>query len=208
MRMDLKNLARLRQLKINQPCHEDWNEMKGDEKRRFCGGCGCYVNNISEFDAGEAENLLNQTGRVCTRVISDPHRGILTKDGWVARVLTAGAVAVAMAGCAEEPVFIGEAAGSQPKPVVDDGKNVPTGPTNPTPPIMGEIAVPQQEPEIMTGIVAPADPVPPATEPDVTIGRVANPQALMGEVFDARLEPTLGKVVNPEMGTPPAYPPK
>ncbi|MBX3097422.1 MAG: hypothetical protein KF812_11215 [Fimbriimonadaceae bacterium] len=190
--MDLKKLTRLRQLRINQPCPEDWDAMEGDERRRFCSGCGCYVNNLSEMSADEAESLLQQTGRVCTRVLTDPRRGILTKDGWVSRVLTSGAVAAAMAGC--QTATTGEAVGVTTKPdstpVVDDGVDLPTGPTNPSPPIMGEIAVPMNEPLPTTGT--------PGTEPETRVGRAALPDYSMGDAAVSPPEATVGKIVEPE----------
>lgn len=103
----MSNFERLRQIKIANPCNENWDAMQGDDKKRFCAGCRCFVHNIGALSPEEAEAALNQPGRVCTRVVMDPERGVLTRSGWVSRLLVAGAVAVTVAGCASTPVEVG-----------------------------------------------------------------------------------------------------
>lgn len=73
--------------------------MEGDEQRRFCSGCGCFVNNLSEMTADESETLLSGSGRKCVRATVDAKHGILTKDGWIPRLLLAGAIATMAVGC-------------------------------------------------------------------------------------------------------------
>lgn len=91
--MELSKLSLLRQVEIQAPCPENWDAMTGDEARRFCAGCGCHVHNLAQIPAAEAEQLLTQPDRVCTRIVMDAKKGILTGDGWIPRLLAAGAIA-------------------------------------------------------------------------------------------------------------------
>lgn len=76
----------LSNIKIASPCSADWNEMVGDERRRFCGECKLNVYNLSGMSQREAENLLlNSEGRLCVRFYKRADGTILTKDcpvGW------------------------------------------------------------------------------------------------------------------------------
>ncbi len=78
----------LNNIKIASPCSADWNEMMGDERRRFCGECKLNVYNLSGMSQREAENLLlNSEGRLCVRFYRRADGTILTKDcpvGWQA----------------------------------------------------------------------------------------------------------------------------
>ena len=91
----------LSNIKIASPCSQDWNEMVGTDRRRFCGECKLNVYNLSGMTSGEAENLLmNFEGRLCVRFYRRADGSVLTKDcpvGWqavkrrVSRVSTAAA---------------------------------------------------------------------------------------------------------------------
>lgn len=94
---DVSKLSRLRQVNIGKPCPREWDEMEGDEKVRFCQGCGCNVHNIDEMSAHEANELL--ADKVCIHATFDAKKGVLTKDGWIPRLLLAGAIAVTMSSC-------------------------------------------------------------------------------------------------------------
>ena len=74
--------------------------MEGDEAKRFCAGCGCFVHNVEQMDAAQAEALLSNQERVCTRLTISSKREILTRDGWIPRLILAGAVAATVSGCA------------------------------------------------------------------------------------------------------------
>ena len=97
--MDPKKLNHLRQIEIANPCPKNWDAMAGDEQRRFCAGCGCFVHNISELTAETAEALLRKSDKVCTRITVDAKRGVLTRDGWIPKLMLAGAMAATVAGC-------------------------------------------------------------------------------------------------------------
>jgi hypothetical protein len=149
--MDSNKFDRLREIHIANPCHEDWDAMEGDAKKRFCASCSCFVHNIGEMTPTEAEAALNQTGRVCTRVVVDPAKGVLTKAGWVNRLLVAGAVAVTVAGCSTGPEATNDptvgrlAAPGWENPVAAQPQGSPDTPTMGKPvaskPMMGDVAV-------------------------------------------------------------------
>jgi hypothetical protein len=76
----------LESIKIASPCAADWEEMIGDNQRRFCGACKLNVYNLSGMSRREAEKLILQSeNRLCVRFYKRPDGSILTKDcpvGW------------------------------------------------------------------------------------------------------------------------------
>ncbi|MGC2236639.1 MAG: hypothetical protein WA584_10790 [Pyrinomonadaceae bacterium] len=75
-------------IRIASPCKADWNEMMGNERRKFCAECKLNVYNLSGMTRAEAENLLiNSEGRVCVRFYRRTDGSIITRDcpvGWKA----------------------------------------------------------------------------------------------------------------------------
>lgn len=59
-------LARVR---IAAPCEADWDEMRGDERVRFCQHCSLNVYNLSAMTRREATRLVTRTegARLCVR---------------------------------------------------------------------------------------------------------------------------------------------
>ena len=86
-------------IKIASPCSADWNEMYGDNRKRFCSECRLNVYNLSEMTQREAENFLFEAeGRVCVRLYRRKDGTVINQDcpvGWqaikqrVSRVATA-----------------------------------------------------------------------------------------------------------------------
>ncbi|HSK73824.1 MAG TPA: hypothetical protein VK892_19155 [Pyrinomonadaceae bacterium] len=78
----------LNNIRIASPCSANWNEMVGDERRRYCGECKLNVYNLSGMSRRDAENLiLSSEGRLCVRFYRRTDGTILTKDcpvGWKA----------------------------------------------------------------------------------------------------------------------------
>ena len=79
----------LENIRIASPCAQDWDEMVGDERQRFCGACKLNVYNLSGMSRSEAENLIFQSedGRLCVRFYRRADGTVLTKDcpvGWQA----------------------------------------------------------------------------------------------------------------------------
>ena len=76
----------LNNIKIASPCSANWDEMLGDNRKRFCGECKLNVYNLSGMSQIEAENLLiNSEGRVCVRFYKRADGTVLTQDcpvGW------------------------------------------------------------------------------------------------------------------------------
>lgn len=89
----------LERVRIASPCAANWEEMQGDERKRFCGECRLNVYNLSAMTKREAETLLiNSEGRLCVRFYRRADGTILTQDcpvGWarvkqrVSRIATA-----------------------------------------------------------------------------------------------------------------------
>lgn len=136
----------LANIKIASPCSADWNAMKGDERKRFCGECKLSVYNLSGMTKYDAENMLRLSeGRLCVRYFQRPDGTVLTKDcpvGWavVKRRVSAVAAAafalfVAMFGSLLALSFFGRK--------IDIGKKIPIPFATPTPqPLMGAVALP------------------------------------------------------------------
>jgi hypothetical protein len=77
----------LENIRVASPCAQDWNEMIGDERARFCGACKLNVYNLSGMSRRESENLIFQSegNRLCVRFYRRADGTILTKDcpvGW------------------------------------------------------------------------------------------------------------------------------
>ena len=68
-------------MKIASPCSADWEDMIGNDRRRFCGQCELNVYNLSEMTRHEAEELIAQTeGRLCARFYRRTDGTIITRD--------------------------------------------------------------------------------------------------------------------------------
>ena len=87
-------------IRIASPCSSDWDQMYGDERRRFCAECKLNVYNLSGMTRDEAEQLvMNSEGRLCVRFYRRKDGTILTQDcpvGWKAVKKRAARVAVAL----------------------------------------------------------------------------------------------------------------
>lgn len=76
----------LSNITIASPCEADWNEMYGDDRKRFCGDCKLNVYNLSDMTRDEAEALImNAEGRLCVRFYRRSDGSVITQDcpvGW------------------------------------------------------------------------------------------------------------------------------
>lgn len=73
-------------IRIASPCPADWNEMRGDERSRFCSQCRLSVYNLSDMTREEAERfLINAEGRVCIKYYRRRDGAVLTRDCPVGR---------------------------------------------------------------------------------------------------------------------------
>jgi hypothetical protein len=71
----------LRQVRVASPCGAAWDQMEGDERRRFCRQCGLNVYNLSEMSRNEAEELVRSAeGRLCVRFYHRRDGSVLTRN--------------------------------------------------------------------------------------------------------------------------------
>jgi len=68
-------------VKVGSPCSEDWGDMKGNDRVRFCSQCNLNVYNLSGMRREEAESLIAKTeGRLCVRFYRKADGSILTQN--------------------------------------------------------------------------------------------------------------------------------
>src|SRR4051812_48846412 len=68
-------------IRLATPCHQDWTEMVGDERVRYCARCELNVFNITAMTRTAAQVLINDAeGRVCVRFYRRRDGTILTRD--------------------------------------------------------------------------------------------------------------------------------
>jgi hypothetical protein len=68
-------------VRVAAPCEEDWDEMRGDERVRFCSRCSHNVYNLSAMSRREAERVvLGAEGRLCVRFYRRKDGTILTQN--------------------------------------------------------------------------------------------------------------------------------
>lgn len=68
-------------IRVASPCSADWNQMYGNDRKRFCSDCKLNVYNLSDMSRQDAENFLVQSeGSVCVRYFRRPDGSVLTKD--------------------------------------------------------------------------------------------------------------------------------
>src|ERR1700735_2236764 len=49
---------------IAAPCKASWDDMRGDETKRFCTGCSKHVYNLSAMSQSEADHFLRRASEV------------------------------------------------------------------------------------------------------------------------------------------------
>ena len=62
---------------ISEPCHADWEGMKKEGARRFCGDCDKHVHDLSAMTRADAVALLKATPAICVRYTCDEAGEIL-----------------------------------------------------------------------------------------------------------------------------------
>ena len=135
----------LNNVKIASPCSADWNEMYGDNRKRFCGDCKLNVYNLSGMTKTEAESLIiNSEGRLCVRFYERADGSVITNDcpvGWAGvkhrtRVFATAAASLLMA--VLTGVFFASAFSSKSSLI---GQMMPLATSTPEPrPTMGAMA--------------------------------------------------------------------
>jgi hypothetical protein len=148
-----RRLSLLDNLRVASPCSARWEDMKGDERIRFCASCEKHVYNLSAMRADEAEALLGQRdGSVCVRLYRREDGTVLTEDcpvgarkKRVRRVIAAAAGAGALAAGA---LAVGDWV-AQPRVVMG------AVPVMSPPAIMGTVAEPVRPPPAPPSVVLP-----------------------------------------------------
>ena len=66
---------------IARPCPADWNEMRGDDRVRFCAHCSLHVYSLSAMTRQEGEALVREKeGRLCVRLYQRQDGTVITND--------------------------------------------------------------------------------------------------------------------------------
>jgi hypothetical protein len=192
----------LDELQIASPCEQSWDDMKGDERARFCQSCSKNVYNLSGMTRAEAKTLLQDTeGRVCVRFYRRSDGTVLTSDcpvGFAAKAYARAkrTVFTGSAGLAAAFVVVmSSMTGATPTPVrrfqqwalqrADDVVVAPPmmGAPPPMPPpdvphMMGDVGVPDRE-RVMGEMQMPVPQTrtpKQARPPQPTMGKRAQPQ--------------------------------
>ncbi|HEV7644755.1 MAG TPA: carboxypeptidase-like regulatory domain-containing protein [Pyrinomonadaceae bacterium] len=68
-------------LRVATPCSMGWENMAGDERKRFCAACELNVYNISEMTRTEVHALIGRSpGSICGRIYRRFDGTVITKD--------------------------------------------------------------------------------------------------------------------------------
>jgi len=140
----------LNNIKIASPCSANWDEMFGNERKRFCGECKLNVYNLSGMTKYDAENLLMVSeGRLCVRYFQRSDGTVLTSDcpvGW-AKVKQRLSVSATAAFSLLLTLIAGLMTVSFLRKHADLVGRIPIPFTTPTPqPLMGAIRRPEPSP--------------------------------------------------------------
>ena len=63
-------------IRIPEPCHEDWGRMTPKQRGRFCGACQKKVHDLSAMSQSDAKRILDSGGDICVSYLSD-HAGVV-----------------------------------------------------------------------------------------------------------------------------------
>lgn len=141
----------LNDIRIASPCQANWDEMYGDNRKRFCGDCKLNVYNLSGMSRDDAESLItNAEGRVCVRYFQRADGTVITADcpvGW-AKVKQRTRVYATAVGSMLIALFSGVLFVSlfSSKKVSIGKLLVPFATPTPKYPVMGAIALPEPSP--------------------------------------------------------------
>src|SRR4051812_23738688 len=70
-------------LRVGTPCPKQWEEMRGDAKRRFCDQCQLHVHNLSAMSRRERDRFVQESGgRGCIAYQLRPDGTMMTPTFW------------------------------------------------------------------------------------------------------------------------------
>lgn len=58
-------------IRIPEPCNEDWGQMTPEQRGRFCGACQKKVHDLSAMSENDAKNVLESGDDICISYLSD-----------------------------------------------------------------------------------------------------------------------------------------
>jgi|GEM_PF-2348185 len=187
-----------KELHIAEPCSADWDQMTGDDRKRFCSSCTKHVHNVSELTEGEARELLSENSNLCVQYAFNREGKILFSDTpdptWrlfrqaegLKRLMAAAALVMPLAfasACepdaasttepvASSPLVIGEGGVKIQEQNQGAGRSVEFKPSDPKPQ-PEEIDVLQGEPEVAHDLVMGQTPAEPEEEVQHVKGEMA-----------------------------------
>jgi hypothetical protein len=75
----MSKITFLDSIKVESPCSESWDEMRGNEQIRFCSHCAKDVHNLSEMTRKQARKIVSAAnGSICVRYARRPDGRIQT----------------------------------------------------------------------------------------------------------------------------------
>ena len=146
-------------IRIQSPCPKRWDDLQGNEQKRFCSECSLHVHNSAALTQREAEALVARAdGRVCMRIECDPSGApVFRRDESTAARLARwalGAGAALLAAChGSQP--------AQPAPAAQPVEPPSRMGKVRAPVEMGDVAVRPPQPPQTLGEAAAPDPAPP-----------------------------------------------
>jgi hypothetical protein len=74
-------MSALDTIRIATPCRASWDEMRGDDRARFCAMCKLNVFDLSNMPERDALALIQKTeGRLCVRLWRRKDGTVITRD--------------------------------------------------------------------------------------------------------------------------------
>ena len=78
----------LDQIRVASPCPKRWEDMVGDDRKRFCDECKLHVYNLSAMTREEATSLVTSAkGRLCGAFYRRADGTVMTSDCAVGRMM-------------------------------------------------------------------------------------------------------------------------
>jgi len=113
------------ELRVTRPCSRRWDDLVGDEVRRYCGDCRKFVHNLDALSPAEIA-ALRRAGGFCGTYLTDASGSFagsrsLPMAGRISSAAAAAILASVMAGCSggespppKEPAATENSPGSAP----------------------------------------------------------------------------------------------
>jgi len=147
---------------IPKPCHENWSEMTGDNRQKFCDKCSCSVHNLTDKSHQQIMKLRDELGgKLCGAFHAAPKKKVRRIHLPRPILIGASISSLALAACQSEQ-----------DQMVLGGVEAHYPPDSQTAPELPEV-------ELMGDICVPEDPEPPKEEPvkePIKMGKIRMPE--------------------------------